>query len=566
MWRLDTALVWRDWMTFWHKKITYEVCPEEPGCAPGEHWDENEWACVPDPCPSSDPFYECNCECTSGQKCEWWVCVDIDDGCEYPYIKDPNTGDCVSDDDPIPTPIGWCWPCRKQDPEDPSKCVWDYDECPSPIPSVCTKCIDDDTWECVECPKPGDEVYKQPDVTPTRTYCDDYTIYWSWWAVTQEWKITWANQQSSTISWIRFRYSTDCYSKVECYFRITKQWTFPNKSLVQFWHTRVIPSWRNYSQHIRAYDLEKATWNYDNVFKLTIYADWRQVTYKKEFIREWVWTDWTLFDNSIPPETPPANEIKWMMVGVEWCAEIWDIKVTLIDWEIVITDPTAEPTVYPQQATATYNNKAYWTVAWRMWNVDIVWKTPIFLYNARADTDGKWKEWDTIDWCTYNDWVLTIPRYDNRDKSKFKYVGRWRLPDPYWIEYNQWMFDMKFRFKDYDSDYWLMYIRPWAIAQWWQNPMYFWAEEIDLEGLVWKECRMQIESYCNQSWQYNSYWKLFVWENDVWRVVHNFVTPVFEIQYSSLWFRPYIEIELASRSDPEAIEVHYAMEWTAYWR
>jgi hypothetical protein len=384
--------------------------------------------------------------------------------------------------------------------------------------------------------------------------------------VTQEWKITWANQQSSTISWIRFRYSTDCYSKVECYFRITKQWTFPNKSLVQFWHTRVIPSWRNYSQHIRAYDLEKATWNYDNVFKLTIYADWRQVTYKKEFIREWVWTDWTLFDNSIPPETPPANEIKWMMVGVEWCAEIWDIKVTLIDWEIVITDPTAEPTVYPQQATATYNNKAYWTVAWRMWNVDIVWKTPIFLYNARADTDGKWKEWDTIDWCTYNDWVLTIPRYDNRDKSKFKYVGRWRLPDPYWIEYNQWMFDMKFRFKDYDSDYWLMYIRPWAIAQWWQNPMYFWAEEIDLEGLVWKECRMQIESYCNQSWQYNSYWKLFVWENDVWRVVHNFVTPVFEIQYSSLWFRPYIEIELASRSDPEAIEVHYAMEWTAYWR
>ena len=614
MWRLDTALNWKDWRLYWHQKLRYEVC-WEPQCMEWEVRDPNTWECVP-ACTPQDADYECNCTCWPNQVCEWWICVDEQDPeCEPPYVRDPETGDCVCEWYPICDPeppicpewkhwdddlwkcvwdcnewpcpdwytdyydeeddcrkCKWpkepCWRCYKEDPNT-WECVWNSDECGSSgWTERCPECRDKITWKCVKCPKRNDIDHRESDVNPPKTYCDDYTIYWSWWYVTQEWKITWANNQSSTQSWIRYWYSTECYSKVECYFRFTSTWVFPNKSAVEFWHTRTIPSWKNYAQHIVVYDLWKADWRYNDVFKLIIYADWKQETYWKRFIREWVWTEWSLYDCTRYPECPPADEIKWMMLWVGGPAEIRWIATTLKDWDIIVTDPEAEPTAYPQQARATYDKKVYWTVIWEKWNIDVVWKTPIFLYKIQQDVDWKWKEWDTINWCTYNDWALTIPE---SDYGSFKYTGRWQLPDPYWWEYSQWIFDMKFRITDntYHTWDWTMYIRTWWDNLVWAQPYLENDYSIDTERLYWKECRLQMESYCNQSWEYNSYLKIFTWNWSSWDTVLSENNPFWlQVTWWETGFlrRPYFEIVLSSYYWADWIYVHYAMEWTGSWR
>ena len=406
MWRLDTALNWKNSMLFWHKKITYE-CPDcdpeyVPECEPGKVWDETTQQCIVPPCQPWDEFYECDCKCEEWQECRDWKCYDIEEPkCEEPYVWDPVTKTCVEPPTP-PTPTPWptpvdppeCWDCYMYD-SDTWKCKWDITKCPESTPWECPndKPYDEECW-CCKSKKPEEPI----PVTPEQDDCIKYTNVWNWVIVNEDWKITWA-YWSSRLNWRRYWFSTDCIDRVEFYARITTVWEWANKSWIEHWYAETL--W-DMTYTVQAYYWDYVQLHHNDVLKIIIYSDWREDTYIKSFIRDWVWTDWELFSLIKKPEAP-AWKIKWLMCWVLWWAEIWDIKtywwkeITVLyswEWWEIIHDITN------QEITLTKSNWQSITIMDRN-----VWATK--YYNESWATANDWN-WSLFQWWN-NYWFTNIP-------------------------------------------------------------------------------------------------------------------------------------------------------------
>lgn len=605
MGRLDTALNWKNWVRYWHRKITYEVpcadCPNPHDCPTWWEWDPIKEECVKPTCEPEDSGYECNCQCEADEVCEDWLCVREEPKvCWECHSLDPVTWECVFD----PT-LPWCWDekkCPEWWEEDydwdcyckncrecESPCYWDYYEwciCPGSDKKECGKCYskDPDTWECVpdptkcpekscpewweedpetwECKDPSKgEPFPGDPVNPDVDDCFDFTKVWDWATVNTDWKTTWLPWDTKR-NWIRYWYSTLCYDKVEFFARITTVWEWANKSWIEHWYAET--KW-NMSYVASAYFWDFVQLHHDDVLKIIIYSDWREETYIKSFIRPWIWSWWEVFSNIKRPETPPSWKISWLVVWVLWWAEIWGMKWYKYQETIDEEDAVIESTPEHLASNISYIwQEAWWTVAdwnWRIWpTMWFWWENPC-----------RWTNWETKRYyCTYKDWVLTVPRNVSWRPTKFSYIWGVLPYESYYstTERRSWYFDMKFKLVWWD--------KTWGFTiYWWKNtgygeiymPLHANVSIYEDSELYNKELRLVTEAYYCWSWCVSCYSKLYYW---TWNWIYNWWDryrvweDIFQLDYWVSWAEAWIEIVLDSHSSATGIEINYASEWYAY--
>lgn len=550
MWRLDTALNWKNSMLFWHKKITYE-CPEcdpeyVPECEPGKVRDETTQQCIVPPCQPWDKFYECDCKCEEWQICRDWACVTEETPCWECYkYKD---WECVRDTEacpgsqpptPWPTPVDppVCWECYTYN-STTGECEFEPLKCPEPPVCGDWYYYNSDTWECEE------KIIPTPP-TPVQDDCVKYTNVWDWIIVNSDWKITWA-AWNTKLNWRRYWFSTDCVDRIEFYARATTVWEWANKSWIEHWYAETL--W-NMTYTVRAYYWDYVQLHHNDVLKIIIYSDWREDTYIKSFIRDWVWTNWELFSLIKKPEVP-AWRINWIMCWVLWWAEIWDIK-QYEKWEEFIDDPVVEEPPYLSCDENCYQNlTAYWTVRDSAWNV---WYTKDFW------NDSQWLNWTTKNWCTYEWWILTIPK-NTSGNTVFKYEW-FRLPIS---DINPWfnrMLDMKFKL--IWTQEWGIYFRFWKKMDNWSviyEDSYTIVVNSESE-LQWKDLRLVTEVYyLSYSDRVFSESRLYYWDWNNYKFFELFRNP-FNVDEWYSGAEGYMEIELDSHSSADSIVINYAWEW-----
>ena len=604
MWRLDTALNWKNWVRFWHTKITYEVpcndCPNPHDCDPDCTWNPIKEKCDC-PCEPEDPGYECNCSCEDGEVCIDWECRETEDPwCWECHRKDPNTWDCVFD----PT-LPWCssdkkcpewwlededWNCYCENcHECESPCRWDYYEwcvCP-PEKKVCGKCYSEDpvTWECVpdptKCPEEecedwwhwDDDVWDCVKDNPRPPYClpwdpecplekddcYDWVNVWDGAIMNADNKITW-KPWSTKRNWQRYWYSTMCYNRIEFFARITTEWEWANKSGIEHWYAET--KW-DLSYIATGYYWDFVQLHHDDVLKIIIYSDWREETYIKSFIRPGVWTWWEVYSNIKRPETPPSWKINWMMCWVFWWAEIWDIKAYPTD-EVVISIDDAVIETPPQNVGWCIDYElqwCQWDMCWyceAFWTVrdsnDRLWKTMYFWWS----NPFRWANWETKrNYVTYRDWVLTIPK-----GSTFKYV--WPMMN-YPNNGVGWRTDMKFRVNcpsNYGS--WKVFVWFWVCDENGENPNQRLRWEWYASDLVNRDLWFTYETaytctypeYVENAMLY--YWT-WTWEYrwyDMINSAYNFINH----DHRWPWYY-YIEIQIQDNCNINSIDISYMSEW-----
>lgn len=550
MWRLDTALNWKNSMLFWHKKITYE-CPDcdpeyVPECEPGKIWDEATQQCIVPPCQPWDKFYECGCKCEEWQICRDWACVTEEAPCWECYKYED--WECVRDTEacpgsqpptPWPTPVDppVCWDCYTYN-STTGECEFDPPKCPEP--PVCKEWYyyNSDTWEC-------EEKIKEVPPTPVQDDCVKYTNVWDWIIVNSDWKITWA-AWNTKLNWRRYWFSTDCVDRIEFYARVTTVWEWANKSWIEHWYAETLWS---LTYTVQAYYWDYVQLHHNDVLKIIIYSDWREDTYIKSFIRNWVWTNWELFSIIKKPEVP-AWRINWIMCWVLWWAEIWDIK-QYEKWEEFIDDPVVEEPPYLSCDENCYQNlTAYWTVRDSAWNV---WYTKDFW------NDSQWLNWTTKNWCTYEWWILTIPK-NTSGYTVFEYEW-FRLPISDIYPWFNWMLDMKFKL--IWTQEWGIYFRFWKKMDNWSiiyEDSYTIVVNSESE-LQWKDLRLVTEVYyASYSDRVFSESRLYYWDWNDYEFFELFRNP-FNVDEWYSGAEGYMEIELDSHSSADSIVINYAWEW-----
>ena len=572
MWRLDTALNWKNWVLYWHKKITYEVpctdCPNPHDCPTWWEWDPIEEECIPPTCLPEDPGYDCDCRCEEWQECVNWECINVETPCwtcyklvDWVCVRDY---DECPDDPPEPPEPGDCPKCYTYD-SSTGKCKFNPDECPEP--PVCEDpCVwNDDIQKCVcppiEIPIPPCD----PDDPDCPTHiplpiddCFDFVKVWDWWMVNADGKTTW-RPWSTKRNWLRYWFSTMCYSRVEFFARITTVWEGVNKSGIEHWYAET--KW-NLTYVASAYYWDYVQMHHDDVLKVILYADWREETYIKSFIRPWVWSWWEVYSNIKRPETPPSWEINWIVVWVLWWAEIWDMK-----WykeENVISEDDAIIEVTPQNIAGciSYDLKwCKWNVCWyekAFWTVrdsdNHLWQTMYFWWK----NPFRWANWETKrNYVTYRDWVLTIPR-----GSLFRYVWP-RMNQP--TEGVSWRTDMKFTV-NCPSDYgtWKIFLWFWVCDENGENPMQRRRVEAYASDFINRDLWLTYETaytcsypeyvedlmlyYWTWTWQYR--WYDMIWSS------YNF------INHDQRWpYYYYMDIQIQDNCNIDSIDISYMSEW-----
>ena len=606
MWRLDTALNWKNWVLYWHKKITYEVpcadCPNPHDCPTWWEWDPIEEKCFKPTCEPGDPGYGCGCQCKDNEECIDWECREkvpptscwtcytwsyTTNKCEYDeskcpivydcptwYTWDPVRGKCICDDCPQPpTPCPeWCheewwtcvcppvcWDCETLD-QTTWECIPDPDKCP-PEPE-CPEWSewDDEIWECVrqkikllpcipwdqDCPIVSDE-------------CFDWTNVWDGARINADGKFTW-KVWSSKLNWQRYWFNTLCYNRIEFFARITTEWEWANKSGIEHWYAET--KW-DLSYIATGYYWDFVQLHHDDVLKIIIYSDWREETFIKSFIRPGVWTWWEVYSNIKRPETPPSWKINWMMCWVFWWAEIWDIRAYPTD-EIIIPEDDAIIETPPQNVGGCINYelqgckdnqcwycKAFWTV--RDAN-DNVWQTMYFWWS----NPFRWANWETKRWyITYRDWVLTIPKW-----SSFKYV--WQDMNGYNTA-TGWRTDFKFRVNcQAEYPYWNVYVRFWvcdANGEYdYQRYRWTWYASDLVNRDLWftyETCyTCSYPEYVENAMLY--YWT-WTWEYRWYEKINDSYNFIDHSQWG-MWYY-FVEIWIDDNCNIDSIDVSYMSEW-----
>ena len=602
MWRLDTALNWKNWVKFWHTKITYEVpcpgCDNPHDCDPDCPWDPIKERCDC-PCEPEDPGYECNCECEDDEVCIDWKCHQTSPRppCVPPRVWDPVEGKCVlPDKPPVPPPCDpdcpwddnlkrckcpcedvfrpcpdwydeyyedWCWRCEDRrhicgecESRDDNEwwCIPDEDKCPDKDPCPEWQHWDDNLWKCV------DDEWINPD---PEEWCPEWTdtaIVWDWTIINADWKETWA-PWSTKLNWKRYWYSTLCYDRIEFFARVTTEWEWLNKSGIEHWYAET--KW-SLAYVATGYYWEFVQLHHDDVLKIIIYSDWREETFIKSFVRPGVWTWWEVFSNIKRPETPPSWKINWMMCWVFWWAEIWWLKAYPSD-ERNISEDSAIIEVTPQNigGCISYDLKGcQWNVCWyekAFWTVrdsnNNLWKTMWFWWSnpfRRAN-------WETKrNYVTYKDWVLTIPR-----GSTFKYV--WPMMN-YPNNGVSWRTDMKFRVNcpsDYGS--WMVKVWFWVCDENGENPTQRIGWGWYASDLINRDLWFTYETcYTCDSWMpyvedVMLYYWTWTWEYR-W---YDMIDSIYNIINHDHWWPwyYYIEIQIQDNCNIDSIEIPYMSEW-----